>query len=66
MARYKAIAVIEFRGSLTRTGESVGHYLCDVQVDNKWFRTNDDCPPIEISSSEVTENGYAFLYQRIN
>ena len=36
---YEAIAVIEFDGRLSPTGESAGHYTCDVKenITNTWY-----------------------------
>ena len=64
---YEAIAVIEFQGTLTRTGESRGHYICDIKEKetNLWFRTNDECKPIRLSISEVSKKAYAVLYKRM-
>ena len=53
-------------GTLSNTGESRGHYICDVKHGGKWFRTNDDCLPVEINVVDVTKNGYAFLFQRVD
>ena len=66
-AFYEPISVIEFQGRVTPTGESSGHYICDVKekLSNLWFRTNDDCHPVEICPSDVSRNGYVFLYKRI-
>ena len=66
-AFYEAIAVIEFKGIVTKTGQSNGHYICDVKdADTKtWFRTNDDNDPIEIPVSSVSKRGYVVLYKRV-
>ena len=60
-------AVIEYSGRLTSTGESQGHYFCDVKdkETNLWFRTNDNSHPVKIGIAEVSKNGYAFLFQSI-
>ena len=63
-AWYEARAVVEFNGTLSSTGVSQGHYLCDVQKNKIWFRTNDDRFLKEISVSDVSKNGYAILFQR--
>ena len=64
---YESIAVIEYVGHLSRTGVSQGHYICDVKDENSklWYRTNDDCRPIELSVSEVSQSPYVVLYKRI-
>ena len=63
---YEAIAVIEYMGRLSQTGESDGHYICDVKesISNKWFRTNDNSTPIQIRTSDVSQNGYVVLLRR--
>ena len=61
------MSVVEYQGQLSRAGESQGHYICDVK-DKKskiWFRTNDDCDPIQLSMSEVSKKSYVVLYKRI-
>ena len=66
-AFYELISVIDYTGRLSRMGVSQGHYTCDVKdVKTKsWFRTNDNCNPLQIQTSEVTTNGYVMLYKRI-
>ena len=66
-AFYEPISVIEFIGVLTRTGQSNGHYICDVKdaATNTWFRTNVDCDPIEIPVSAVSKRAYVVLYKRV-
>ena len=66
-AWYAATAVIEFKGSLSRTGESQGHYICDLKdkMTNMWFRTNDNCDPIPIRTEDVSQYEYVVLYKRI-
>ena len=63
---YEAIACIEFQGSLISTGESGGHYICDVktQPNGKWFRTNDNYEAREIDKSDVSELPYVVLFKR--
>ena len=63
---YEATAVIEYQGTLSSTGESQGHYICDIKhkKTNAWFKTNDNCDPVEIKVSDVSTNGYAILYKR--
>ena len=62
------MAVIEYKGNVNRSGDSAGHYICDVKDNNskQWYRTNDDCSPKLMNVSDVTQNGYVFLYRRMN
>ena len=63
---YRPIACIEFRGTVSRTGHSSGHYICDVKpISSKtWYRTNDNDDPNPIKESEVTKCSYVVLYKR--
>ena len=63
---YEPISVIEYIGRLSPTGESDGHYVCDIKqnTSNFWFRTNDDSSPAQKSSSDVSQNGYVVLFKR--
>ena len=63
-ACYELRAVIEYRGEISSTGVSLGHYVCDVQNNKTWFRTNDEKPPEMIEIFDVSKRGYAFLFQR--
>ena len=60
------MAVIEYKGTLSRSGVSQGHYICDVKDSNSklWYRTNDGHYPIELKVSEVSQNAYVVLYKR--
>jgi uncharacterized UBP type Zn finger protein len=64
---YEAISIIEYKGSLRRTGESEGHYICDVKdkSSGKWFRTNDNLHPIQIELEDVSKFGYVILYKKV-
>ena len=66
-AFYGPTAVIEFKGRVYPSGESAGHYLCDVKdkTSRKWFRTNEDKFPHQIETSDVSKCGYVVLYKRI-
>ena len=66
-AAYEAISVVEFDGSITFSGQSHGHYICDVQErsGNSWFRTNDNCYPIPITKDLVSKNAYVILLKRL-
>ena len=67
MSGYEAVAVIEYQGTLSRAGVSQGHYICDVKDNNtkQWFRTNDNCTPVQIDTSDVSKNAYAVLFKRM-
>ena len=59
--------MIDFQGSLTNTGESQGHYTCDVKDarTETWYRTNDNRNPVQIAMKNVSKHGYVVLYKRI-
>ena len=61
------MAVIEFVGTLSRSGVSQGHYICDVKDANSklWYRTNDARCPMELKVSDVSQNAYVVLYKRV-
>ena len=63
---YEPISVIEFDGRLSPTGESEGHYTCDIKenIQTKWFRTNDERAPRQIRNSDVSKYGYVVLLKR--
>ena len=65
-ANYEAISIIEFEGSLNSSGQSQGHYICDVQEQSSkvWFRTNDNCLPVPILLEDVSKNAYVILLKR--
>ena len=65
---YEAVAVIEYVGTLSSSGISRGHYICDVKdaISKLWFRTNDDRCPSKLKVSEVSKNAYVVLYKRID
>ena len=66
-SQYEVIAVIEYRGRLTPSGNSDGHYICDVKdkLTGKWFRTNDNNQPMEIDLQDVSSCGYVILYKKV-
>ena len=66
-AQYEAVSVIEYKGNVTSTGYSVGHYICDVKdrSSGKWFRTNDNDDPIQIQEEDVSKSAYVVLYKRL-
>ena len=59
--------MLEYDGRLSTTGESSGHYTCDIKenVSNMWFKTNDDKIPKQIRDSDVTQFGYVVMYKRV-
>ena len=63
---YEPIALIEFRGMVSSTGDSSGHYICDLKPEGNgsWYRTNDNDSPKLIDESEVTKCSYVTLYKR--
>ena len=67
-ACYSAISVIEFQGSISSSGNSQGHYICDIQekTTNQWFRTNDNRKPVPIQQDQVTKKGYVVLLKRFD
>ena len=64
-SEYEAVAIIEYKGSVRRTGASAGHYVCDVKdkLSQKCFRTNDDKNPINIGLDDVSKHAYVVLYK---
>ena len=64
---YEAISVVEFAGRLSTTGDSGGHYTCDIKdsFSKTWFRTNDSRLPIQIDEANVSKKGYVFLFKRV-
>ena len=66
-SQYEAVSIIEYQGSVRSTGESDGHYICDIKdrLSKKWFRTNDNNNPIPIELDEVSKFAYVILYKKI-
>jgi uncharacterized UBP type Zn finger protein len=66
ISQYEAVSVIEYQGSVRGTGESQGHYICDVKDKSSqmWFRTNDNNVPIPISLEDVSKCAYVILYRK--
>jgi hypothetical protein len=65
-AEYQAMSIIEFEGSINSSGQSHGHYICDVQDQSSklWYRTNDNCHPIPIHLEDVSKHAYVILLNR--
>ena len=64
---YEPISVIDYRGNLAASGESQGHYTCDVKdvKTNEWYRTNDNAKPVQIQNNDVSKHAYVVLYKCI-
>ena len=64
---YEPISVIEHEGNAMSSGETEGHYVCDVKWknDQNWYNTNDENIPKLIPKQKVTKYGYIILYKRI-
>ena len=63
---YESIAVIEYLGNITRSGDTWGHYICDVRDKwFRWYRTNDNQNPIQLKVSDVSKKGYAIMFKRV-
>ena len=64
-AVFSPIAIIHHSGQVTGSTTS-GHYQADVLdvSSNKWIRTSDDNLPVVISESNVSDQGYIFLYKK--
>ena len=67
-SQYEAVSIVEFQGSVKNTGESEGHYICDIKdrTSKKWYRTNDNRTPIPITPEEVSKYAYVIMYRKIN
>ena len=65
--KFEAVAVIEFQGSVSSSGHSQGHYICDIKERStqQWFRTNDNNDPVSIEVDDVSQMGYVILYRKI-
>ena len=67
VSRYEPVAIIEFQGSVRSTGESDGHYVCDIKERSTkmWFRTNDNNDPQPLEFEDVTKLAYVVLYRKM-
>ena len=67
VSQYEAVSIIEYQGSVRATGESDGHYICDIKdkTEGTWFRTNDNKDPIPIKLEDVSKCAYVVLYKQV-
>ena len=65
--QYEAVSIIDYQGIIKSTGESYGHYICDIKdkLSGKWFRTNDNNDPQPIKVEDISKNAYEILYKNI-
>ena len=65
IAVFSPIAVIHHSGVVVGD-TTIGHYQADVldNVSCNWIRTSDDQPPAEVAESDLTDQGYIFLYKK--
>ena len=64
-ALFRPLAVIFHIGDVEGK-ETYGHYKADVRnLDGNWYRTSDQMKPQKIQESEVSDQGYIYLYQKI-
>ena len=62
---FDPIAVIDHIGSVSSSGDSRGHYLCDVRTKNGvWMHTDDNKEPIQIRRQNVSKQGAVILYYK--
>ena len=62
---FAPISVIHHMGEVLNA-TTRGHYQADIldKQLNQWVRTSDEEAPVIISKSEITDQGYIFLYKR--
>ena len=68
VVQFEAVSIIEFQGSLRSSGDSQGHYICDIKdkSTNRWFRTNDNSIPVPIEVQDVSKFAYVMMYRKLN
>ena len=60
---FSPIAVIEHSGEVILSGDTRGHYMCDLKTkDGQWYHTNDDCLPKKIDRLKVSRKAAVVLY----
>ena len=64
---YEPVSIIEYQGNVGVTGESNGHYVCDIKEKSsgRWFRTNDNSAPKQIELADVSKVAYVVLYRKL-
>ena len=64
-SNFKPLAVIYHIGNV-QGQDAYGHYKADVRnLDGNWYRTSDDVMPQKIKDEEVSDQGYIFLYKKV-
>ena len=64
-ALFRPLAVIFHIGDVEGQ-ETYGHYKADVHnLDGNWYRTSDQMMPQKIRESEVSDQGYIYLFQKV-
>ena len=68
VSKFEAVSVIEFQGSVSSSGRSQGHYICDIKERStqQWYRTNDNNHPVPIEVEDVSQMGYVILYRKLD
>lgn len=62
---FDPIAVIDHIGSVSASGDSRGHYLCDVRTRTGiWMHTDDNKKPVQIKKKRVSKQGAVVLYHK--
>ena len=66
-SQFEAVAIVEYQGNVRKTGDSAGHYICDIKdrASKQWYRTNDNRTPIPIDVGEVSRFAYVIMYRKI-
>ena len=64
---FEVVAVIEYQGRVNASGQSAGHYICDVKEKSTGnrFRTNDNKDPVQIDQQNVSTCAYVVLYRKV-
>ena len=64
---FSPIACIEFQGTVSSSGDSKGHYICDIksETEGTWIRTNDNDEPKAIEETQVSNMPYVVLFRKV-